>query len=730
MKQKLDKLVIIDAHALIHRAYHALPPSLTSPTGEPLNAVYGFTSVLIKVLRELSPQYVVAAFDVDKPTFRHKEFSSYKGTRRETDVELTSQVPHVKTILENFGILILEKEGFEADDVIGTVAKSVSKNKNLTTIIVTGDMDTLQLVRGDSVVVYTLRKGVTDTVVYNETGVRERFGGLGPENMTDYKGLKGDPSDNIPGVPGIGEKTAVTLLQKYGTLEKIFKSVDELKGALHKKLSENQDQAFFSRELATIRTDVPVKFELEDAAFSFELTDSLKKTLSSYGFKSLIARLEGAGTSVESQNTDTVENDVERYFKSGVFSDRVYRLEKELSSVLKRMEKVGFRIDIEKLNKLSRLFAKEIETLEKKAYKLAGENFNLGSPQEVGRLLFEKLDLGKGRVKMTRTGKYSTAAGELEKMMDRHPIVKIILQYRELSKIKSTYLDSLPLLIDPKDGRVHTTFRQFGAATGRLSSENPNLQNIPIRGDYGMEVRKAFIPRDGYLILSADYTQLELRIAASLSEDKTMIEAFKKGEDIHTRTAAEVFGIKQQEVTKEMRRQAKVLNFGVLYGMGSRAFSEAASIPVEESKRFIAAYRTEFPRLQKFLDETKSFAYANGYVETLWGRKRFVPELSSQNQGLRAAGERIAINMPIQGTAADIIKAAMVEIDSVFGKNSEVFMMLQVHDELVFEVKKGKETETAKKIASLMSSVIELKVPLTIDVEVGPSWGELQHVEI
>lgn len=733
MTKKRKKLVVIDAHALIHRAYHALPPSLTSPRGDPLNAVYGFTSVLIKVLKELRPDYVVAAFDVARPTFRHKEFAEYKGTRKKTDKELQQQVPIVKEVLESFGVPVLEKEGFEADDVIGTIVQEMRDTSDVQTVVVTGDLDTLQLVEGDKTVVYTLRKGMSDTVIYDEEKVRERYGDLAPEQLVDYKGLKGDQSDNIPGIPGVGDKTAITLLEEYKTIEGLyaadFDESDIVKGKLRERLEEHKDQALFSKELATIRCDVPISFSLEEAVFAFRVTDKVTQKLSSLGFTSLIDRLKDT----EAFETDhlapaPVQDEVDRLHEKGLFSDKIYKLEKALTPVLRRMEETGFLIDTKVLSDLSATFEEELARIEEKATEYAGEAFNLNSPQEVGRVLFEVLELGGKKVKTTKTGQYSTAAAELEKIKGEHEIVELILRWRELSKLKSTYLDSLPELISEKDGRIHTTFKQFGAATGRLSSENPNVQNIPIRGQYGKEIRTAFVAREGFVLVAADYSQLELRIAAALSKDEKMIATFERGEDIHTRMAAEVFDVKPEEVTKDMRRKAKVLNFGVLYGMGPRAFSQSAEIEFAEAKEFIERYQEDFSGLTTFLEETKEKAHEQGYVETVWGRKRFVPELRSKNPGLRAAGERMAINMPVQGTGADIIKAAMVTLDKEMRGADDAFMILQVHDELVFEIKRGAEETYVPMIRSHMMDVIDLAVPLEVDIAAGPNWGEMKNL--
>ena len=744
MKKSRSKFLIIDAHALIHRAYHALPKTLTSPRGELLNAVYGFTSVLIKLLKEAHPDYVAAAFDLAAPTFRHEAFKEYKGTRAPSDKELHRQVPVVKEVLRAFGIPVLEKAGFEADDIIGTLVEQ-NKSRAVEIIIATGDRDTLQLVEGSRVVVDTLRGGpaakMTDIVVYDEKAVRERYGGLSPRQLVDLKGLTGDPSDNIPGVPRIGEKTAIDLLSRHKDIDGIYRALPgdtNVRPAVRESLEKHREQAYFSRELATIRRDVPLDFTFKDAAFQFRLTPEIESLLSSLGFNSLLRRIrqdvEAPETNIRQAGEKSlppatrIEPDIDRLYREAVLSDRVYEIEKHLEPVLRRMEREGFRIEPAVLERLSTMFEKEISNIEKKAIRLAGTPFNLASPQEVGRVVFEELGLRLGRVKKTRTGKYSTAAGELEKLRDTHPVVPLILRCRELSKLKNTYLDTLPRLIDPRDGRVHTTFRQFGAATGRLSSERPNLQNIPNRGEYASEIRRAFIARDGYRIMAADYSQLELRIAAALSHDPKMIETFAAGEDIHARTAAEVFNVSLAQVTKDMRRTAKVLNFGVLYGMGYRAFAQASGISPDEARAFIDEYKTDFVRLSRYLEETKNAAYSLGYVETLWGRRRYLPELASQNPGLRAAGERAAINMPIQGTGADIIKAAMVELDREFTDDPGLYMILQVHDELVFEVRQGREQDYAARVRDIMTRIVSLDVPLEVHVAVGVSWGEMERI--
>ena len=740
----MKTLLVIDTHALIHRSYHALP-DLRDSSGRLVNAVYGFTSVLIKVLRELKPDFVVAAFDLPGATFRHEAHEAYKATRAKVDTELSEQFPIVREVLAAFGIPVLEQEGFEADDIIGTIVGELSakggKEKNLKIVITTGDLDALQLVEGSRVVVYTLRKGITDTVTYTEKEVAERFGGLKPGQLVDFKGLKGDPSDNIAGVAGIGEKTAIELLKKYSSIEKLYEKFEadaELKEGTKKKLRGRRDEAIFSRELATIRRDVPIHFSLKDAEFTFTVRPILKELLQKLEFSSLLKRLEKEEDFKESAETQpTFEGGLpagkaggatEEYFRKKIFSKKIYELEKALTPVLRRMEKTGFLIEPQILDSLNRKINQELLEIKKKVTKLAREEFNLNSPQEVGRVVFDKLKLGGARVKKTATGAVTTRAEELEKLRAKHPIIPLLLRWRELSKLQSTYLEALPRLVNPKDGRIHTTFKQFGAVTGRLASESPNLQNIPIKGELGMELRQAFVARPGFTLLVADYSQVELRIAASLSGDEKLIGAFKRGEDIHTRTAAEVFNVPFDKVTKDMRRTAKILNFGVLYGMGARSFSAAAGVGQDEAQNFIEEYQADFAELTKFVEELKARAYSAGYAETVWGRRRLLPELASPNPGMRAAGERMAVNMPIQGTSADVIKSAMVGIDKEIAASKDIFMILQVHDELVFEVKKYKIDEYAPKIKKIMESVIELSVPLIVELETGPNWGQLEKL--
>ncbi len=733
----MERIVIIDSHALIHRAYHALPP-LNSPQGELVHAVYGFASILMRVIKELKPDYIMAAFDSAGPTFRHKEFDEYKAHRPDVDMDLVKQFDLVKEVVAAFGIPVLAKVGFEADDIVGTVVDKLKNKKDLEKIIVTGDLDTLQLIDNDTIKVYTLRKGVTDTVIYGRDEVKERFEGLTPEQMIDYKGLKGDPSDNIPGVAGIGEKTAIQLLQKYKNLEDLYKNVEKdknIKPNLKEKLLKSKEQAFFSKRLATISRDAPIEFSLEESKLNIN-PEKIKVVFNRFGFRTLVSRLDNIYKSNEpaqesqGQLIPSVADDLEDYFKRKIFSEKIYELEKKLTPVLRRVEKTGFLIDAGFLKSLSQKIANDLTKIKTEVTQLAGVEFNLNSTQELAKILFEKLNLGVGsRIKKTKTGSFSTAFEELEKLKEAHPIIPLMLKWRELSKIQSTYVEALPKLISPKDGRIHTTFKQLGAVTGRLSSENPNLQNIPTKGEYGNEIRKAFIAKPGFLILAVDYSQIELRVAAAMSGDEKMIETFKRGEDIHTRTAAEVFNVAPAEVTKSMRREAKALNFGILYGMGPKSFAQSTGMSLSEAKKFFEKYRQNFPSLIQFMEDMKRLGRSRGYVETMWGRRRYLDDLKSPNPMLRASAERMAINMPVQGTATgDVVKAAMVELDDKFLKNNDIKMILQVHDEIVFEVKKESVSKYVPIIRKIMEGVIDLPVPLEVEAEAGPNWGELEKI--
>ena len=869
----MKRLILIDSHALIHRAFHALPASLSNAKGIPTNAIFGFMSVLIKMVKDLKPDSMIAAFDLAGPTFRHEEFAEYKGHRVRGPDELYSQIPYIQELLTAFGVPIFSKEGLEADDIIGTLSTLTRNIPDLQTVIVTGDLDTLQLVEDDKLVVFTLRKGVTDTVIYTEKDVKKRFG-LNPNQLVDFKGLKGDPSDNIPGVPGIGEKTASTLIQKFKTLEKLYESLDKAKASkgltpkLIEKLKEFKDQAFFSKKLATIKCDAELEFKIEkadwrkgfdrakvEAAFKdlglFSLVKRLddiletekekpaqqdlfedvpaiavtelaskknwealatlakkekelfllsegKELLFLAGQESYLLKEWGStsflneifldedialiGHDVKAISRLLLENsfempkwlfdtkiayyllnsDARDYSLSRIYYQEFSRdlvetsksrllavkelhealkiridqeslayvlkeIELPLSPVLAQMEIDGIAIDQKEIARLSKTVQKEIESLQEEIWQAGKGEFNINSPQQLGTVLFERLGL-KAKIRRTGKGALSTAASELEKLYDLHPIVPLILRYREFQKLKTTYIEPFPSLVDKGDGRLHTTYNQAGAATGRLSSENPNLQNIPIRTELGRQFRKVFVAEKGKTLLSCDYSQIELRIAAHISKDEKMSESFKRGEDIHTRTAAEIFNIPPSEVTSEMRREAKVLNFGVLYGMGVTGFQRAAGVTRDQARDFLSRYGAEFEGLAQYIRETKTQAHEKGYVSTIFGRRRYIKEIHSGMPQLVSHGERMAVNHPIQGTAADLLKLAMIKVqehirDKYPGK---VKMLLQVHDELLFEADQAIASKAGKELKEIMEKVKKFDVPIVVDIKIGPNWAEME----
>jgi len=894
----MKKLILIDGHALVHRAFHALPQTLASPTGILTNAVYGFTAVLIKAIKDIKPDYIVATFDLAGPTFRHEEFADYKAHREKAPEGLHEQIPLVKEVLTAFGIPIFEKAGFEADDVIGSVCEKTRKIKDLQTIIVTGDMDTLQLVEDDKVVVMTLRKGITDTVVYSEDEVIKRYG-IKPEQMIDYKGLKGDPSDNIPGVPGVGEKTASSLIQTFGSLDNLYEKISSiqlpisakdkakikkpLSEKLIQKLIENKDLALFSRKLSTIIRDVNIDFKLEEAEwrktmkkeeitrifqgmgfysllkrvseidgstpvitegvdreqtsflpppatgpkakelktnkdisdlfdelekqkdFALDITEEgisfstdskecvsvlfeylsknkelfskLKAILENpkinktgHDFKVISKNLLGKGIHIEGISFDSkiatylLNSDIKDYSLDKIYftelkqnmspdpqmrpvfvselkeklvsklrhNDTLWVFEKielPLSIVLAEMELNGIQIDLKAIIQLKKTTIKELDKLEKKIHELAGKEFNINSPQQMSAVLFEHLKI-TGKLKKTGKGAISTAAPELEKLSGAHPIIDFILKYRELQKLKTTYIDPFPALVN-KDGRICTTYNQTGTTTGRLSSEEPNLQNIPIRTEIGQEFRKVFIASPGYKLVSFDYSQLELRIAAHISKDKKMTEAFKRGEDIHTRTAAEIFGVEADKVTSNMRRQAKVLNFGILYGMGILGFQRASGVDRTKAKEFINKYFQEFSGVDRYMQEMKDKVRRDGYVTTIFGRRRQLPEAFSGMPQLVSQAERMAINMPVQGTEADLLKLSMVEIHGLIHKEkaeTKVKLLLNVHDELLFEIKDNLVDQWVVKIKQVMENIHKFDVPLTVDSKYGMNWAEMENI--
>ncbi|MFT5037118.1 MAG: DNA polymerase-1 [Candidatus Azotimanducaceae bacterium] len=789
---KKKTLVLLDAHAILHRAYHALP-DFSSPSGEPTGALYGVVAMLLKIVEELKPDYIAACFDLPEPTYRHDAFDGYKAGRKKTDDTLIQQIIRSRDIFAAFGIPIYEHVGFEADDLLGTIAHQTRDNKDLTVIIASGDMDTLQCVEKKRVQVYTLRKGIKDTIMYDEQAVKDRFG-FGPLLVPDYKGLRGDASDNIPGIAGIGEKTATDLIMNFGTLEKMYKELEKktgeqkfldagIKARIINLLRENKEEAEFSKMLATIRVDVPSVYVLPTEHWT--KTADAEATLalfSELGFRTLAARIKhlfeipedvsvdqmGSGVSddeviragvmlwlLESDRTNPSYEDVvdygRAYLDTAIFSEIVSKLEvrlaeeklvpiyeeieKPLLEVITHLNATGVILDTAYLQTLSKTMHTELSSLEKKIYKHAGTTeLNINSPKQMAEVLFDTLGLKPKNQKKTATGQRSTKESELEKMKDDHPIINDILRYRELQKLVSTYIDNLPTMVG-NDGRLHTTFIQTGAATGRMASQNPGLQNIPTRTEEGRAIRKGFVAGKGYTMVAIDYSQIELRIAAVLSEDPKLIEIFKKGEDVHSGVASRVFGVKEEDITSDMRRKAKIINFGILYGMGVNALRAnlGEDTSREEAQEFLNAYFNTFTRLAEYLEETKEFAREHGYTETLFGRKRHFPGITSGAPFIKAAAERMAINAPVQGTAADVMRIAMNTIYQYIKKEKleeDVKMLLQVHDELVFEIKDELVDSVVPKLVAHMESVLTRKddkdVPILADVKAGPNWGSLE----
>lgn len=785
MAAKKERLVLLDAHAIIHRAYHALP-DFSAPDGTPTGALYGLSAMLLRIIQDLSPDYIAACYDLPKPTVRHEAYEGYKATRVKTDDSLAQQLQTSRDVFKAFCIPIYDREGFEADDILGTIVKELESRKDIEVIIASGDMDTLQLVDTNRVKVYTLKKGINDTIMYDEKSVVERFG-FDPSLIPDYKGLRGDPSDNIIGVPGIGEKTATELIMSFGTIEDMYKALkkDEeqflakgVKPRIMNLLKEHEEDALFSKMLATIRTDAPIAFSLEDARREDHI--SLPKILELFdrlGFRSLRARvrsvLAGEVEEVEeeaeeetpleevdpthlteakvmlwllsSEFTNPSQEDVLAYTKKATFREayadleskiqttgrlsQVYEeIERPLIPVLRKAEAHGVLIDCNALEALRTRYRAELEAVEKRIYAAAGKEFNISSPKQLGDVLFDDLALAPKGLKKTSTGQRSTRESELEKIRDLHPIVEDVLEYRQIGKLLSTYVESIPPLLDGAQ-RLHTEFVQTGTTTGRMASQNPNLQNIPIRTERGRVIRNAFVAPKGYKLVALDYSQIELRIAAMLSGDEKLVEIFKSGRDVHQEVAAAVFGVSSSDVDREMRRRAKIINFGILYGMGVNALRAQLGTSTAEAHQFYDDYFATFKRLAEYLEETKGYARKNGYTETLFGRRRQFPEMKSPLPYVRAQAERMAINAPIQGTQSDVIKLAMVAVDKEV-QSEDAHLILQVHDELVYEVKEEKVEEVASSIKRIMESMMseeETKgVPVIAEAKVGDNWGEMQ----
>ncbi|HBK33553.1 TPA: DNA polymerase I [Candidatus Uhrbacteria bacterium] len=876
MEYQKPRLLLLDGNALLHRAWHAIPP-LTTKDGLVVNAAYGFSMILERMLKQYAPTHMVVAWDRREKTFRHEEFAAYKAQREKKEQELYDQIPIIQNILKAHGIISVDARGYEADDIIGTYATQASK-KEWETFIVTGDLDSLQLV-DRHVHVVTFKKGVSETMEYDEAAVKERYG-LTPKQLIDYKALRGDPSDNIPGVMGIGEKTAVILLQEYGDLAHILKALASggLDQKYAKKFEGQEEIALQALRLVTIVKDMDLPLSLTQTTCQDAHEDEIKSLYQSLEFHSLLrhrqeknekavskeekekpraslvrkadastletfcrdrvigffvlpkpadlfgsasiafAFSDGKEFMVFSEPTEEEIKEAQRVLSlastaivcdlkkifhlfgnviSGNFfdlelgyyllhsGDRVHdvvdilrqtlgdrvsdtpislasageekkigffvscfipafqKIQKEmvecgmtsvfehiempLVPVLYVMEKRGVLVNTKALGEFSKELQEELKGLTEKITKSAGETFNINSPLQLAEVLFDHLHLPIKGIKKTQTG-YSTAAAELEKLWETHEIIPLISEYRELAKLQSTYVEALPRLVKP-DGRIHTTYQQAVTATGRLSSSDPNLQNIPIRTDLGKKIREAFEAPRGKRILSADYSQVELRLVAVIAKDKAFISAFKEGADIHTRTAAEVWGIEELKVTSSQRRAAKAINFGIIYGMGPRSLARSTGMTMGEAKHFIDRYFEIHHAVKDYLDETKIKARERGYVETLFGRRRYLPEIHSGVQQLVASAERMAINMPVQGTAADLMKKAMLAVDGWLQTSKwPAELILQVHDELVFEVEKDAVSVVASGVKKMMEGVADFDVPLCVEVEAGKNWGEMESV--
>ena len=793
------KIVLIDAHAILHRAYHALP-DFSSSRGEPTGGLYGLASMLMRIITDLKPDYLFACYDRAEPTFRKQIYENYKAKRPKAEPELIAQIIRSRDIFTALHIPIYDQPGFEADDIIGTLVKKLSE-RSLTSgslevrlqkgkgsprtsptqiIIASGDMDTLQLVDDDRVVVFTLKKGLNDTVIYDEKLVRERYG-FEPKFLIDYKGLRGDPSDNIIGVEGIGEKTATTLIQEFGTIEDIYKKLKSkngeasflaksIKPRIIKILKDNEEEAIFSKTLATIRTDVEIDFELptQTWAETFDTAEA-EKLFNELEFRTLIGRVKklkelGGETSgrfevsppssdfkqlaialwlINSDLTNPKPEDIVNYPQEKILPDleklgltKIYReVELPLIPILEQAQLRGIKVDKKLLGELSKDYHLKLAELEKNIYKLAGSTsspqvgpkFNINSPKQLGEILFTKLNLSIKGLKKTAGGSQSTRESELVKLKDAHPIIAEILAYRELQKLLSTYIDNIPKLLD-QENILHATLNQTGTTTGRMSSSNPNVQNIPTRDEQGAVIRNAFMAREGYELMAFDYSQIELRVLAVLSEDPDLVRIFKEGKDIHSSVAAKVFGVKEEEVTKEMRRRAKVINFGIIYGMGVNALKANLGTTRDEAQQFMDNYFASFPTIKKYFGLVIEGARERGYTETLFGRRRYLPALRSPLPQIKASAERMAMNAPLQGTAADIIKLAMIRADRDIkeaGLENDVFLLLQIHDELIFEVKKEVVIRALSIIKKAMEQVVDIPVPIEVSSAVGPRWGEL-----
>ncbi len=776
----MNKLLLIDAYAMIFRAYYAFvrTPRLTS-RGENTSAVFGFVLTLEDLLKRVKPTHIAVAFDPHGPTFRHEAYPEYKAQREETPEDIRRAVPLIKDILRAMNIVTMEVEGFEADDVIGTVA-GLAEKEGFEVFMATPDKDYGQLVT-DRIHMFRPRH----TGGFEQMGpqeVCEKYGIASTEQVIDLLALMGDASDNIPGCKGVGEKTAVALLQQFGSVENLLAHTDELKGALRQKVETQVDMIRFSRFLATIRTDVPVTFDANNLLLRPRNNEQLITIYRNLEFNTLLKSIPGATQSEAAKPvtkssrkapkneatldlfaqtpeprtenrepitenrepiTGTIEDRLCQYllnpevhFNPHIRPDwdalkrdpalwNLYQeVELPLVPVLKEMEEAGVRFDVNLLHEAQQQLSAELLKLEEEIIALAGTEFNINSPAQVGEILFDRLHLDE-KAKRGKNGKYSTSEEVLQTLRDKHPIVGKILEQRELKKLISTYIEPLPSYINPATGKIHTTYNQTVTATGRLSSSNPNLQNLPVRTERGQLIRRAVIPDPGCVFLSADYSQIELRLMAHFSRDEHMLQAFQTGQDIHAATAAKIFGVPTDQVTKEQRRRAKTANFGIIYGISSFGLAQQLDCSRTEAKALIDGYFASFPGIAAYIERQKTFAREHGYVETLFGRKRYLPDITSHNSTVRSFAERNAVNAPIQGTAADIIKMAMVAISRRFKKEQlRAQMIMQVHDELNFNVPEQEAEQVRRIVVDEMQNAVHLSVPLIADCGIGRNWLE------
>lgn len=731
-------LLLIDAHSLIHRCYHALPP-LTNQKGEPTGALYGVALVLLKTLERIQPTYCAALLDRPEPTFRKEKFSDYKAHRPKTEDNLVQQLARAGDLFDALSIHWLELPGYEADDLIGTIATQWTqnkKNKKDIVRILTGDLDALQLVKDGYVEVETFKTGISETHIYNEADVEGRYG-IKPSQLIDYKALVGDASDNIPGVTGIGPKTASDILKTYKTLDAFLQKGAPEKS--YKKIASQKDQAFLSRMLATIHTTTPLRVRWEDLAYSF----SPEKALVFFrknNFTSLIQRIEKISPKTE-KKSDAIEKDMYKHVALQLLEKNTDEnhpwdiIEKELRDaglwpvwetierplipIITQIQKSGIRVNKEKLKKTQALLSAKLSDLKKELSTFFGDS-NINSPKQVLEIIQKKTGL-----KIS-----STSARTIEKIQKNYPVLETLLKYRELFKLKSTYLVPLQKLIE-RDGRIHPTFIQIGAATGRIACQNPNLQNIPQESEWSGAIRDAFEAEKEFLLVSCDYSQIELRVLAHLSQDTRLRNAFLSGADIHTRTAAFIFGVSDADVDKQMRRTAKTLNFGMIYGMGYRAFAQSAGITTLEAKKFIEKYFQEFSLVKTWQEKIVLEATRVGFVQNQNGRIRHLPQLFSTNTFFASEARRAAINMPTQSIAADILKRAMIHVDAILKKHTDKSrLILAIHDELIFEIHHslihaGTQSGIIKEICDAMESADKLLVPLVVKTSIGKTWREL-----